>query len=149
MRRQNVKPCDVGKGALQKILRVGRIEKNDVKLRAQRGKIAHRIAANDLRAVGKPAERKILPDQLHRIRAPVHKNGGLCAAGERLDAELSRPGEQVEHARILHIELNAVENALLDLIRGRAGLRTFQFVQPASARRTGDHSHFNLLTSKR
>ena len=50
--------------------------------------------------------------------------GALRAARKRLDAELSRPREEVEHTRALHLELDGGENALLDLVGGRAGIIT-------------------------
>ena len=111
-------------GALEQIVRVGRVEENEVEFLAQGIEIGHRVAADDLRAFLQPRERQILTDELHRVGAPVHEHGALRAARKCLDAELSRPREEVEHARALHLELDGGENALLDLVGGRAGIIT-------------------------
>ena len=111
-------------GALEQIVRVGRVEENEVEFLTQGIEIGHRVAADDLRAFLQPRERQILADELHRVGASVHEHGALRAARKRLDAELSRPREEVEHARALHLELDGGENALLDLVGGRAGIIT-------------------------
>ena len=54
---------------------------------------------------------------------------GSRAARKRLDAELSRPREEVEHTRALHLELDDAEHCLLDLIGGGAYLAALQRIQ--------------------
>ena len=70
------------------------------------------------------AQREIFAHELDRVCTLVNKKRAFCPTRKRLDAELSRPREEVEHARALHLELDGGENALLDLVGGRAGIIT-------------------------
>ena len=63
------------------------------------------------------------------------------AAAERLDAELARARKQVERAPPLHFKLDGGENALLDLVHGRAGIHALRSLQRDASGGSCDDAH--------
>ena len=87
------------------------------------------------------AQREIFAHELDRVCTLVNKKRAFCPTRERLDAELPRARKKIEHARILHVELDTIKNTFLDLVGRRAGLHALELAQPPSARRACDDSH--------
>lgn len=59
----------------------------------------------------------------------VHKGAPGRPPGQGLDAQLSRPREQVQHLPPGQLELDDIEQGLLHPVRGRPGLHPLQFLQ--------------------
>ena len=63
------------------------------------------------------------------------------AAGERLDAELTRSAEKIQHAPALYVELADIEDRLLHRVGGGADGVALGLLQFSSSGASGDDAH--------
>ena len=85
--------------------------------------------------------REVGAHELHGRAALIDEHGAACTAAERLNAELTGAGKEVEHAPSLDVELDEVEHGLLDIIGRGTGSHPLRLAQLTAARRTCDHTH--------
>ena len=142
---QNVKPGNVGNGALQQFLRIGRVQENNIKLLPHALEILHRVSADHFCLVAQLRSLQIFTDQGHGVLAPVHKHGTLRSPGEALDAKLAGTGKKVQHLPSLDIELQGAEHSLLHPVGGGTGLHALQFLESAAPGGACDDTHMVLL----
>ena len=136
----NVKPCNLLERGAEQARGIGRVEKDEVEL-LPRAEVTHRVAAADARAVRQAAQLEVVLHKAHRVRPPIDKHRRGRPTRERLDAELARPREEVEHAPPLDIKLDDGKQALFDLVGRGTGLHARQFLQSSAPGRPGNHSH--------
>ena len=153
MRRQNVKPCDVRNGRFQQPRRVGRVQQDDIKGLPQGLQKLHGIPGDHPGPVLELRDLQIFLDELHGVGPAVHKHGRGRAPAEALDAQLARAGKEVQDLSPLNLELQGAEHALLDPVRGGAGLHPLQFFQAAAPGGACDNAHgglsFSLVPQRR
>lgn len=110
----------------------GRVEENQVK---RRGAIAQKpsgIAADDLRPAGGIQHGDVLLKGPARPAGVLNKNGTRRPARERLEAERSTAGKQIQHPRAINLPLEPVEKGLAVAIGGRPQPRAAGESQPTT-----------------
>ena len=126
---------------LQQPCAVGRIEQREVDTVSARLQIPQRVAVQHAGFAGESGRRKILSYDLDRLLGAVDENTAVRAARERLHAELTGTGEQIQDPSAFQFTLDDGKQRLFDTVGRRAHVVSFERLQPPASGCTCNDSH--------
>src|SRR5512143_2413551 len=121
--------------------RIGRIEKNYIKLLGRFLEKALSLRCNDLCPLGKPGLFQILFNDFQRVPRIVDEHDSSCSPAERLDADSADACEQVEEERSLHFLSENIEQRLLYFVGCRPDTRPCGHFQLSAFAYASRNSH--------